>query len=106
MSNYLKYTLSKDDKFSSSKPQPKNFKSVNMYNLTGTKSDSKWNLDEVLDVKNKIIQQSCSTVEALTDLDKAILRILESKYISEKLLTDVNPSKHIGFVRVYARAYE
>ncbi len=50
MSHFLKYTLANDDKAPSKPSGPKQFKTVNMYNMTASKSDSKWNLDEVLDV--------------------------------------------------------
>jgi len=50
MSHFLKYTLAKDDKAPTKPSGPKQFKTVNMYNMTASKPDSKWNLDEVLDV--------------------------------------------------------
>lgn len=51
MSNFLKYTLAKDDKAPSKPSGSKQFRTVNMYNMTASKSESKWNLDEVLDVR-------------------------------------------------------
>jgi hypothetical protein len=55
MANFLKYTLAKDDKAPSKPTGPKQFKTVNMYNMTASKSDSKWNLDEVLDVPSQLV---------------------------------------------------
>lgn len=58
MSHFLKYTLAKDDKAPSKPSGPKQFKTVNMYNMTASKSESKWNLDEVLDVMNGSLRKA------------------------------------------------
>jgi hypothetical protein len=48
-----------------------------------------------------LIKKSCTIVDQLTDLDKSIIKILESKYHAEKILTDVKIFIILGFIRVY-----